>query len=403
MQKVVTRPLDGIKIVDLSTVIFGPLASQTLADYGADVIKVEAPSGDSTRATGPAIEPGMSAIFLGANRNKRSIVLDLKKPAAREALATLIADADVLMHNVRPQKLAALDIEPDAILSRHPRIIYAALNGFRADGHYGGNPAYDDIIQGLSGISALMEEHTGSAKYLPTAAADKIAAQVATHAILAALFRRERTGQGGYVEIPMFEATVAFNLVEHYYGAHFEPPLSASGYPRVLNRNRRPYPTSDGHVCMMPYTDAHWRRFFIEAGASALAEDSRFVDIRQRTQNIDALYDEAVRLIALRTTAEWLAICERVDIPAARMNRLADLADDPHLAGIGFFERRTDARMGTVRFPGIPVRFDGESGEIRMPPRLGENTREILAEAGLSITAVDALLASGAARQASEP
>ena len=385
-------PLQGVKVLDLSSVVFGPLASQSLADYGADVIKVEPPEGDSTRHTGPSTEVGMSAVFLGSNRNKKSVVIDLKQPAGREALMALVADADVFMHSMRPQKLAALGIDPDTLTALFPRLVYAGLHGFTQGGPYAGRPAYDDVIQGMSGLSALMEQQGGEARYLPTIAADKTCALVAAQAILAALFQRERTGRGCFVEIPMFETMVAFNLVEHLYGRHFEPPLGDAGYPRVLAPWRRPWRTADGHICMMPYTTQHWQRFFTEVGEPALVADPRFADMAARTRHIGELLALAGGFVACGTTAHWLATCDRLEIPAAPIGRLDDLPDDPHLVATGFFAKLQDPRMGTLRFPGVPVKFDGVRPPVRMPPRLGEHTRESLAAAGWSDARIDSLM-----------
>ncbi len=373
-------PLEGVRVLDLSTVVLGPYASQILAEYGADVIKIEAPEGDSTRRTGPSTEDGMGAIFLGVNRGKRSIVLDLKTAAGRDALHALVDTADVLMHSIRPQKLAAIGLDPATLRARCPRLVYVGLHGFAEAGPYGGMPAYDDIIQGMSGCAALMERQTGRALYYPTIAADKTTGLVAAHAILAALFKRERSGQGSTVEVPMFETMVAFNLVEHLYGQHFEPALAPPGYPRLLNPYRRPYATLDGYLCAMPYTDAHWQRFFIEAGEPALADDPRFVSIAERTRHIEALYQIADRILATRSTADWLAVFDRLEIPASRMNRLEDLPDDAHLKATGFFETIDDPQMGRLRFTGVPVRIDGQKLPTRMAPRLGQHTAEVLAE-----------------------
>jgi crotonobetainyl-CoA:carnitine CoA-transferase CaiB-like acyl-CoA transferase len=373
-------PLEGIRILDLSTVVLGPYASQILAEYGADVIKIEAPEGDSTRHTGPSTEAGMGAIFLGVNRGKRSIVLDLKTPAARATLLELVDTADVLMHSIRPQKLAAIGLDPATLRTRNPRLVFAGLHGFAQAGPYGGMPAYDDIIQGMSGCAGLMERGTGRALYYPTIAADKTTGLVAAHAILAALLKRERSGQGCTVEVPMFETMVAFNLVEHLYGEHFEPPLAAPGYPRLLNPYRRPYATLDGYLCAMPYTDAHWQRFFLEAGEPALAADPRFASIAERTRHIEALYQITDRILATRSTADWLAVFARLEVPASRMNRLEDLQHDEHLQATGFFETLHDPAMGALRFTGVPVRIDGEKLPIGMPPRLGQHTDEVLAE-----------------------
>lgn len=391
-------PLSGVRVIDLSTVVMGPYASQWLADLGAEVIKVEPPEGDSTRRTGPAAEDGMSAIFLGVNRSKKSVALNLKQPAAQAALERLLAGADVLVHSMRPQKLAGLGLDPAAVMARHPRLVYVSLLGFAEDGPYGGRPAYDDIIQGLSGNAALMAAQTGTMRYFPTIAADKTSGLVAALSIAAALAGRERnSGKGALVEVPMFESMAAFNLVEHLYGQQFEPPRGPTGYPRVLAPLRRPYQTANGHVCMMPYTDAHWRDFFRAAGRPDLAADARFDGIAARTRHIETLYELTGEIVRARTTEDWLALCETLQIPVARVNELADLVDDPHLRATGFFATLDDPVMGTLRFAGAPVRFDGERARPAMPPRLGEHTRGLLAGAGLDDAQIDALAQAGAA------
>lgn len=395
-----TRALGGVRILDLSSVVFGPYASQILADYGADVVKVEAPAGDSTRRTGPAQEPGLAAIFLGLNRNKRSIVLDLKQPSAREALLALADQADVLMHSMRPAKMETLGLGPETLCARNPRLVYAGLYGFGAGGAYDGRPAYDDIIQGLSGLADLVDRQTGTPRYLPTVAADKTCGLVAAHAILAALFQRERTGRGQQLEVPMFESMASFALVEHYYGRHLRDEPGEAGYPRALTPNRRPCRTADGHICLMPYTDAHWRGFFIAAGRPDLAEDPRFADISARTRNIEALYELQAGIVAAHDTAYWLALCERLEIPAARINRLQDLENDPHLQSVDFFVPLESACGSRYRFVRNPVRMQHSQVPPAMPPRLGEHTREVLRQAGLDDARIDALLETGAARDA---
>ncbi|SIT02773.1 Crotonobetainyl-CoA:carnitine CoA-transferase CaiB [Achromobacter sp. MFA1 R4] len=395
--------LDGVRILDLTSVVFGPYASQILADYGADVIKVEAPGGDSTRRTGPSQEAGLSAIFLGLNRNKRSIVLDLKQPAARQALLTMVDQADVLMHSMRPAKMAALGLDPATLCARNPRLVYAGLYGFGAGGAYDGRPAYDDIIQGLSGLADLVGRQTGAPRYLPTVAADKTCGLVAAHAILAALFQRERTGLGQEVEVPMFESMASFALVEHYYGRHLADEPGAPGYPRVLTPWRRPCQTADGHVCLMPYTDAHWRDFFIAAGRPDLADDPRFADISARTRHIETLYELQAGIVAAHDTAYWLALCERLEIPAAPVNRLEDLETDPHLQSVGFFVPLQSAAGSRYRFARNPVRLAQSEVPPAMPPRLGEHTREVLGQAGLPPADIAALLDTGAARDAGDP
>ncbi|MBB1653136.1 MULTISPECIES: CaiB/BaiF CoA transferase family protein [Delftia] len=384
METTVQAALTGIRVLDLSSVVFGPLASQVLADYGAEVIKIEPPAGDSTRHTGPAVEPGMAAMFMGTNRSKKSVVLDLKQEESRQALHALLATADVFMHSMRPQKLAPLGLDPETLRERYPRLVYAGLHGFGEDGPYAGMPAYDDVIQGMSGLADLMERQTGEARYLPTIAADKTCALVAAHAVLAALFQRERSGHGCFVEVPMYETMVGFNLVEHFYGMHFSPALSGAGYPRVMAPWRKPYRTLDGHVCMMPYTDAHWRRFFAAVGQPQLALDARFASQASRTAHIAELLETAGEHVALHGTQYWLDTCQRLEIPAAPVARMDDLPADPHLQATEFFVPLQDAAMGTVHLPRSSVRMDGRQAPMGMPPRLGEHTAALLAQAGWS-------------------
>lgn len=395
--------LDGVRILDLTSVVFGPYASQILADYGADVIKVEAPGGDSTRRTGPAQEPGLAAIFLGLNRNKRSIVLDLKQAAARQALLTMVDQADVLMHSMRPAKMAALGLDPATLCARNPRLVYAGLYGFGEGGAYDGRPAYDDIIQGLSGFADLADRQTGTPRYLPTVAADKTCGLIAAHAILAALFQRSRTGVGQQLEVPMFESMASFALVEHYYGRHLADEPGDAGYPRVLTPWRRPCQTANGHVCLMPYTDAHWRNFFIAAGRPDLAEDARYADIAARTRHIETLYELLAGIVAGHDTAYWLALCERLEIPAAPVNRLQDLETDPHLQSVDFFVPLESASGSRYRFPRNPVRLQHSHVPPAMPPRLGEHTLAVLRQAGLAEADIAALVQTGAARDAHSP
>ena len=391
-----TLPLSGIRVVDLTTVAMGPLASQWLGDLGADVIKVEAPDGDSTRQTGPSIEAGMAALFLGVNRNKRSIVLDLAREPAREALMTLIGSADVFLHNIRPQKLAKLGIDPDRLCAMHPRLVYAGLHGFGEAGRYGGRPAYDDIVQAMSGCADLIGRQHGGPRYFPTIVADKTTGLIAAIAILAALVGRTSTGRGGMVEVPMFECMAAFNLVEHLYGHQFDPPIAGTGYPRVLSQDRRPFETLDGHICMMPYTDAQWQSFFQEAGADEALADPRFASIATRTEHIDELYALAADIVATRGSDDWLAACNRLGIPAAPIQSIDELIADPHLADVGFYTRLHDASLGTVLMPGVPLLFGGERPAMAMPPRLGEHGREILRECGMDDTKIEEALAASA-------
>ena len=390
------RPLAGLRVIDITTVMLGPYATQILGDYGADVIKVESPEGDSTRTTGPSPERGMAATFLGANRSKRSIVLDLKQEAGREALLTLADTADVLVCSVRPQKMRALGLAPEVLRERNPRLIVVGIHGFGEGGPYAGRPAYDDIIQGLCGLAALGELQGEAPAYVPTVMADKTCALFTVQAVLMAVVGRANSGRGSYVEVPMFECMVNFTLVEHAYGAMFRPPLGDPGYVRLLTPHRKPYPTRDGYICVVPYSTQHWERFFAEAGCPGLMQDERFATIADRTRNIDALYGELARCLTQRTTAQWLEACERLDVPAAPMNRLSDIEADPHLAATDFFLHHDDPGLGHFVTPSAPLRFDAATPAPRLPPRLGQHTVQVLEEAGVPATTITHWLAQGA-------
>ncbi len=391
-------PLDGIRVLDLSSVILGPLATQIMGDLGADVIKIEAPEGDTTRRTGPGRSDDMAALFLGVNRNKRSAVLDLKQEGARSALWRLIERADVFVHSIRPQKIARLGFDHGAVLAANPRIVYAGLHGYLSEGPYAGAPAYDDVIQGQSGSADLMARLVGEPRYMPTIMADKTCALVAAYSVMAALVHRERTGQGQFVEIPMFETMAAFNLTEHLYGLSFAPPEGTAGYPRVLASWRRPYRTRDGHVCMLAYTDDQWRRFWQAVDKAERAEDPRFRNLASRNDNIEELYRLAGECFVARNSADWLALLAGLDIPAAPITAIEDLPKDPHLRAVGFFEAAEHPTEGGIVMPGIPVRFAASPGAIdRLQPKLGEHSAEVLAEAGLGEKEIAALFESGAA------
>lgn len=393
------QPLAGVRILDLGAVLMAPYCCQWLADFGADVIKIESPAGDTTRYTGPATEPGMAAVYLGINRNKRGIVLDIQKPEGRAVLETLISGADILVHNIRPQKLAKLELTPAAVMQRHPGLVYAVLNGFDEAGPYAGQPAYDDIIQGLCGNVDLVQRQTGAARYLPMVSADKTTGMAAAMAILAAYVSRQKTGVGCTVEIPMFETLVGYNMVEHLYGATFVPPIGGTGYPRPLAAARGPYRTRDGLISMMPYTDQHWLDFFRQFPDKELDQDPRFRDIGARTRHITELYQELANVLPERTSAEWLALCGELGIPAGPVLSLDEVLEDPHLTATGFFDELHDPGMGDFRLAGSPVRFNGERAAARVPPRLGEHSRAVLAEAGYADAAIDALVAAGVVRE----
>ena len=389
-------PLAGISVLDLTSVVAGPLATQMLGDMGAVVIKIEAPEGDAPRHTGPSRSPNMAALYMGLNRSKRSLVLDLKQPAAANALWRLIAKADVFVHSMRPQKVEKLGFDHQTVCAKNPRLVYAALHGYRDGGPYSGLPAYDDVIQGQSGIAALMSVG-GEPRYAPTILADKISALAISNAVTTALFARERTGSGQFVEIPMFEQLVWFVLAEHLFGHNFVPPMGALGYTRVTGAWRRPYKTKDGHLCMMAYTERHWRKFWPAVGKPELCDDPRFSSIAARSHNVVALYELAGACLAERTTDEWIALLRGLEIPCAKMASLDDLLTDPQLTATGFFKHAHHPTEGNILYTDLPVRFSGSpSTEQRLQPRLGEHSFEVLREAGLSESEIKALAASGA-------
>ena len=390
-------PFAGIRVLDLTSVVFGPLCTQMLGDQGADVIKIEGPEGDTTRDTGPTRSARMAAVFMGLNRSKRSLVLDLKQDVAKDALWRLIDGADVLVHSIRPQAIARLGFSPKAVLARNPRIVYAALTGFRSDGPYAGQPAYDDVIQGMSGAVDLMSSVAGEPRYAPMIFCDKTCGIVGAQAISAALYARERTGKGQAVEISMLETMVAYNLAEHMFGHNFVPPQGQIGYSRVLAPWRRPYQTKDGHICMLAYTDAQWRKFWPMAGRPELVADPRFATMKARADNISELYRLAGECMTQRTSAEWLGVLSAAEIPCGPVNKLEDLAKDEHLKAIGFIREVEHPTEGRINVIDLSVRYDATPGAIsRLQPHLGEQSLEVLAEAGLSQPEIDALLAAKA-------
>ena len=389
-------PLAGVRVLDLTSVVLGPYATQMLGDLGADVIKIEPPEGDTTRYTGPRVSRDMASLFMGVNRNKRSIVLDLKTAPARDVLLRLVDRADVFVHNIRPQKLEPLALGADTLTRRNPRLIYAGIHGWREDGPYRGRPAYDDIIQGLCGVASLMDQLTGEPRYAPTILCDKTSGLVAAQAILAALYSREKTGRGQFIEIPMFETMVSFIMVEHLHGMGFDPPQGEAGYSRVLAPWRRPYRTADGYLCMLAYTDAQWWRFWAEVSQPEMMKDARFVDMAARSRNIDEVYRLAGEQLTSRPTADWIETFDKLEIPAGPVKTLNEVIDDPHLREIGFFKRMNHPTEGDLVVPDVPVRFADTPAAIdRLPPHLGEQGREILQEIGMRTEEIEALASNG--------
>lgn len=391
-------PLHGIRVVELTSVVLGPWACQFLGDMGADVVKIEAPRGDSNRTLGASRHPGMAALYLTCNRNKRSLVLDLKVPGARDALLKLIETADVFVHNNRPQVMTKLGLDYADLKKVNPRIIYCGAYGYSKKGPYGTKGALDDSIQAASGIAMLNKLVLGEPRYLPTVVADKATAMTVVYAVLAALFHRERTGEGQDIEVPMYETMVHFVMGEHLWGMSFDPPIGGPGYTRLMSQERRPYPTKDSYIAILPYLDAHWVTFCNVVERPDLLADPRFRTLADRVRNIDATYSETAKIMATRTTREWLDLFAKTSVPTIVVNSLEDLASDPHLEAVGFWQSVEHPTEGKLKLPSFPVNFGATPAGIdRHAPRLGEHTREVLRESGLTDATIDALLASGAA------
>ena len=394
-------PLDGVRILELSTVVLGPWACQILADMGADVIKVEPPYGDSNRVLGASRNPGMAALYLTCNRNKRSIVLDLKQESGRAAVLKLAEQADVLIHNNRPQVMTKLGLDYVDLKSVNPKIIYCGTYGYGKAGPYGSKGALDDSIQSASGIAMLNKMVLGEPRYLPTVIADKTTALGVVYAVTAALYHRERTGVGQELEVPMYESMVYYTMAEHLWGMTFEPPIGTAGYTRLMSHHRKPYKTKDGYIAILPYLDAHWKTFCELSGRTDLLEDPRFTTLADRVKNIDDTYDETAKTMATRTTQEWLDVFGETSVPTNMVNTLEDLVDDPHLKAVGFWEVVDHPTEGKIRMTKFPVSFSETPADVRrLPPRLGEHSVELLKEAGLSQAEIDAMLESGATLRA---
>jgi crotonobetainyl-CoA:carnitine CoA-transferase CaiB-like acyl-CoA transferase len=387
-------PLAGIKVVDLTTVVLGPLATQILGDLGAEVIKIEAPEGDIMRYAGPSRHREMGHVFLNLNRNKRSLCLDLKHPEAGEVLLALVRQSDVLMHNMRPQAMARLGFAYERLREVNPRLVYCSAHGYGQDGPLADRPAFDDIIQGASGFVALEQATGGEARFVPTLVGDKTVGLTMVYAVMAALLQCWRTGAGQAVEVPMLETMTAFVMAEHMGGLTFDPPSGPPGYARMLAPDRRPHRTADGHICILPYTDRHWKDFFRIAGRPEFADDPRLADAQTRSHHVAELYALIAECVARETTAHWLDKLKSADIPCGPVNPLAELPADEHLAAVDFFPLTEHPSEGAIRMVRPPVRFGDADCAPRQPaPRLGEHSRAILREAGLPEPEIDDLLA----------
>jgi crotonobetainyl-CoA:carnitine CoA-transferase CaiB-like acyl-CoA transferase len=389
--------LAGIRVVDLTTVVVGPTATLYLADYGADVVKVEAPGGDLLRSLGGRSKSGqLSGKFTHFNRNKRSLALDLKREEGREALHRLLATADVFIANVRPAALARLGLGVEALRGRHPRLIVCNLMGFGRAGRYRDRPAYDTIIQGLSGVADTNRRVLGEPRFVPMVFADHIVGLIATQCIIAALFQREKTGEGQAIEVPMFENVAAFVLAEHMGDLTFVPPRGPSGDARVLDPLAKPVATKDGYICVSANTDAQAFALFDAIGRPELKGDPRFSSVKARLANVRAYFELRAEGLRTRTTAEWLDILEKADVPAGRVHTLESLVTDQHLADVGFFRNVDHPVEGEMIDLAFPNRFSsGGREDFKPAPLMGGDSVEILREIGYRDEDIDTFVRSG--------
>jgi crotonobetainyl-CoA:carnitine CoA-transferase CaiB-like acyl-CoA transferase len=376
--KVTTGPLSGVRVIDLTAMVMGPYCTQILADMGADVIKIEPPTGDDTRYISVAPAPGMSGVFTNVNRGKRSVVLDLRGDTDKAALVQLIASADVFIHSMRSKAIAKLGFSYEAVSAINPAIVYTNCYGYSRRGPERDQPAYDDTIQAECGLPALQLMLTGEANFVGSIVADKITGLTAVYATTMALYHRERTGEGQEVEVSMFETMASFMLVEHANGQLFSPPLGPANYPRAVAPKRRPYRTKDGYVAALIYNDKHWS-LFVDAVRPPWAGDE-LKTLQQRAAQVDRVYGLLAETMLERTTEEWLALFRKLGIPAAPLRTPQDLLHNPHLEAIGFFEE-VESKHGPVRFPGVPTWFSRTPGKVTGPaPDLGAHTDEVLEE-----------------------
>ncbi|MCB0980352.1 MAG: CoA transferase [Ilumatobacter sp.] len=385
-------PLADVRVLDLSSVVMGPFATQILGDLGADVITVEDIGGDTNRYMGPGPHPHLSGVALNLMRNKRNVSLNLKHPEGREVFLRLAETADVLVTNLRPGPLGRLGLAYEDVAARKPDIVYCQAQGWPTDGPRGDQPAYDDVVQSASGMADIYEMQGGVPRIVPTIMADKVSGLTIVYTVLAALHHQRRTGQGQRVEVPMVNVMTSFLLAEHGGGSIPVPPLGEAGYRRVLSADRRPQRTLDGWIHILPYSRQNYVDIFHAGGREDLADDPRLGDRATRSANVDHLYASVSEILATRTTEEWLAFCEERDIPCTAIVRLADLVDS-----LPVVEHPV---AGPYRAIPNGIHMEATPPAVRRhAPLIGQHNDEVLAEVGYAPAERAALREAGTLRE----
>ena len=393
------EPMKGVRILDLTSVVVGPVCTWRLGQYGAEVIKVENPEGDLMRGLGGLSPTGQhSGTYLHLNRGKRNICLDLKKPSSREVMQRLIESADVIVANMRPQALQRLGLDAESIRDRHPEKIYCLITGYGTDGPYAGLPTYDSVVQGATGMAGLTLRRDGTPNYVPMLICDHVAGEIAAGAILAAMVERRTTGKGCSIEVPMFETMASFVMQEHLAQQSFVPPVGPAGDLRLLSPHNRPVQTADGWISFTVNTDPQVTAFLRVTGKDHLLDDPRFNSVAARAKNVKEWFELRGAPLTGKTTEEWVKLMRAADIAVQPCHTLESLPNDEHLKAVGLIKTEQHPTEGTVAAIRTTIRFDDAYPPLRSPSQpKGWETRSVLLDAGYSPEEVTALLSEGAA------